>query len=134
MQESNIANIFVASNTMPDGVLVGYNFEAFIFVIVDVVPLAQINTLQSLSDLLAEPKFRAFSWSCAGHLMVLGVLENKGTAISTSPKVLEFKSDQNIWINISSDNGLKLKDLIVCEYKYTQVLANFIVYPQLKTG
>jgi hypothetical protein len=30
---------------MPDGVLVGYNFEAFIFVIVDVVPLAQINTL-----------------------------------------------------------------------------------------
>ena len=53
--------------------------------------------------------------------MVLGVLESKGTAISTSPSVLEFKSNQNIWINITNDSSLKLKDLIVCEYKYTQV-------------
>lgn len=88
MQESNIANIFVqADDKKPDGILVGFNFEGFIFVIVDVVPLASIKSLENFSEILQEPKFRAFSWSCAGHLMVLGVLENKGTAISTSPMV-----------------------------------------------
>jgi hypothetical protein len=62
--------------TRTDGVLVGYNFEGFIFVIVDIVPLNSIKSLESLSQMLTEEKFRAFSWSCAGDLMVLGVLES----------------------------------------------------------
>lgn len=94
--------------------------------------------MDAFSDILSEPKFRAFSWSCAGDLMVLGVLESKGKPqISMQPQVLDFKSNQNIWLNIlqdADDGTLSLKDLIVCEYKYTQVVANFILYPQLKDG
>lgn len=44
--------------------------------VVDVVPE---KTLDRLSEILSEPKFRAFSWSCAGDLMVLGVLEGGPT-------------------------------------------------------
>lgn len=44
--------------------------------VVDVVPE---ENLSRLSDILSEPKFRAFSWSCAGELMVLGVLEGGPT-------------------------------------------------------
>lgn len=61
-----------------DGILIGFNFEGFIFVIVDVVPLEEAQSLDNLSEILTENKFRAFSWSCAGNLMVLGVLESKG--------------------------------------------------------
>jgi hypothetical protein len=52
-----------------------------------------------------------------------------------SPQVLDFKSNQNIWLNISLDQQgtLSLKDLIVCECKY-KYNANFIIYPSLKTG
>lgn len=32
------------------------------------------------------------------------------------------------------DGKLTLKDLIICEYKYTQVIPNFIVYPRLSDG
>jgi len=69
--------------------------------------------------------------------MILGILETKGASqISISTQVLEFKQQQNIWLNISqnSEGSLTLKDLIVCEYKYTKVLANFISYPILKGG
>jgi len=69
--------------------------------------------------------------------MILGVLESKGAnQISVKPRILEFKSNQNIWVNIvqGEDGALELKDLIVCEYKYTQVVANFIIYPNLKDG
>jgi len=43
MQDRNIANIFVqqtkdTATKHPDGVLIGYNFEGFIFVIVYIVP------------------------------------------------------------------------------------------------
>ena len=143
MQERNIANIFVADKpanvrTRNDGVLVGYNFEGFIFVVVDVVPLEKVSSLDQLGDILTEDKFRAFSWSCAGDLTVLGVLETKGTTqISTSSAVQEFKSNQSIWLNIMQDpqdGKLTLKDLIICEYKYTQVIPNFIVYPRLSDG
>lgn len=41
MQDRNIANIFVSENKgrRQEGILIGFNFEGFIFVIVDVVPL-----------------------------------------------------------------------------------------------
>lgn len=99
MQERNIANIFVADKpvttaTRSDGILVGYNFEGFIFVIVDIVPMNTIESLDQLSNILTEDKFRAFSWSCAGDLQILGVLETRGaTQISVTPDVLEFKSN-----------------------------------------
>ena len=57
--------------------------------VVDVVPA---DTLPRLSELLSEPKFRAFSYSCAGHLAVLGVLES-APQISIHPDVLDFKSN-----------------------------------------
>ena len=69
--------------------------------------------------------------------MILGILESKGAPqISISSQVLEFKQHQNIWLNISQNNEgtLSLKDLLVCEYKYTTVLANFITYPILAEG
>ena len=98
--------------------MIGFNFEGFIFVVVDVVPE---NTLDRLSEILSEPKFRAFSWSCAGDLMVLGVLEGGPTTqIGLQSEILDFKSNQNIWLNILQDEAgnLSLRDLTVCEYKY----------------
>lgn len=65
--------------TKEPGILVGYNFEGFIFVIVDIVPMSKVQSMDSLSEILSEPKFRAFSWSCAGDLMILGVLEDSNT-------------------------------------------------------
>lgn len=41
--------------------------------VVDVIP---VETLDRLQEILSEPKFRAFNWSCAGELMCLGVLES----------------------------------------------------------
>jgi len=80
---------------------VGYNFEGFTFVIVAIVPFTQFKDLESLAQILQEPKLGAFKWSCSGDLMILGILESKGAPqVSISGQVLEFKQHQNIWLNI----------------------------------
>lgn len=75
-----------------DGVLVGFNFEGFTFVIVAIVPFSQFKDLEGLARILKEPKLGAFKWSCSGDLMILGILESKGSPhISISSQVLKFK-------------------------------------------
>ncbi len=56
MQDRNIANIFVAETQAKrhEGILVGFNFEGFIFVIVDVVALDACQSIENLSDILSE--------------------------------------------------------------------------------
>jgi len=81
---------------------------------------------------------------CAGELIILGVIEhNQGKhALQNQEEVLQFKVNQNIWLNIEigqlTKDGLQtssfnLKDLIVCEYKY-KVLPHFILYPRLASA
>ncbi len=56
MQDRNIANIFVQQTTggakHNEGILVGYNFEGFTFVIVAIVPFTQFKDLESLAMIL----------------------------------------------------------------------------------
>jgi len=41
-QGANIANIFLADGAVEPGVLIGFNFEGFIFVIVDIIPISKV--------------------------------------------------------------------------------------------
>jgi len=152
-EERNIANIFFPYTTsgvedldLHEGLLVGFNFEGFLFVIVSVVSFDSIpkdtNTQEALPELLnqviKETKFCAFNQHCAGELIILGVIENATNSSSVLPRqVLDFKANQNIWLNIQIQKGsevtLVLKDLIVCEYKY-KVIPHFIYYPRLADG
>ena len=56
MQDRNIANIFFQQTAgaakHSDGILVGYNFEGFTFVIVAIVPFSQFKDLESLAQIL----------------------------------------------------------------------------------
>lgn len=116
-EERNIANIFFPYTTsgaedldLHEGLLVGFNFEGFLFVIVSVVSFAEIpkdaNTNEPLPDLLnktiKETKFQAFNQYCAGELIILGVIENASNAspLALPKHVLDFKANQNIWLNI----------------------------------
>jgi len=58
---------------------VGYNFEGLTFVIVSILPFSAFKSLESLTKVLQEPKLKAFSWNCAGDLIILGILETKGS-------------------------------------------------------
>lgn len=148
--ERNIANIFfpqaqaTQDSELKEGLLVGFNFEGFVFVIVSVVPLEAISGQghlpSQLGQIIRESKFTAFDQHCAGELIILGVIEHADSTsgLSLHRQVLEYKANQNIWLNIqisdhSSDANLVLKDLIVCEYKYN-VIPHFIFYPRLEKG
>lgn len=63
---------------------------------------------------------------------------NSSPGLSLQRQILEFKANQNIWLNIQiatkdDEATLILKDLIVCEYKY-KVIPHFIFYPRLSVG
>ena len=90
-EERNIANIFFPScsphEEIKDGLLVGFNYEGFLFVIVAVVPLEQIpdpdkananfTKIEVLSKMIREDRqFTAMNTYCAGELIILGVIEN----------------------------------------------------------
>ena len=94
-EERNIANIFFPYSTadmddkdLREGLLVGFNFEGFLFVIVTVVSLDQIvrdkESEEKLPELLEriikETKFSAFNQHCAGELIILGVIENANSS------------------------------------------------------
>jgi hypothetical protein len=165
-EERNIANIFFpvehisaekgnkAFEDCQEGLLVGFNFEGFVFVIVAVVPLQSIKSSdgsheslpEKLHKIIREKKFSAFNRHCAGELIILGVIEKNSQEHSSETQplslqrdLLEFKANQNIWLNIQmqrhskascQEPRLALKDLIVCEYKY-KVIPHFIYYPRL---
>ena len=88
-EERNIANIFLpeslSDSQIEDGLLVGFNYEGFLFVIVAVVPLDAITLpkdgeqtrVQVLNELVRQnPQLTAMNSYCAGELIVLGVLEH----------------------------------------------------------
>ena len=76
-----------------------------------------------------EPQFTAMNTYCAGELIILGVIEHAqgNCALQMQQQVLQFKVNQNIWLNIQvipsqqQTPTFRLKDLIVCEYKYKVV-------------
>ena len=57
------------------GLLIGFNFSGFLFVVTKVVPRDQFKTLQHLQVMVANNKQKSFNWYCAGSPMILGVLE-----------------------------------------------------------
>ena len=89
-----------------------------------------------------ERQFTTMNTYCAGELIILGVIENSEGkhALQKQSQILQFKVNQNIWLNIEfavkSDIktlSFNLKDLIVCEYKY-KVVPHFIFYPKLSSA
>ena len=139
----NLANIYFPESKLEgkDGLLVGFNFEGFLFVITTVIPRDEIKSLDQLHSMLSEEKFQTFKWYCAGDPLILGVIESVDPTpsrthlqLSKQPEILEFKQNKNIWITIEKRQGkLSLRDLIICEYKY-KVMPHFILYPSLKPG
>lgn len=142
-----MANIYFPESklAMKDGLLVGFNFEGFLFVITSVIPREEIKSLDELQSILNEEKFHTFKWYCAGDPLILGVIESVDSAkktvpLSKNPEILNFKQNKNIWITIerkqhasSLKTQLSLRDLIICEYKY-KVMPHFILYPTLRPG
>ena len=70
---------------MKEGLLVGFNYEGFLFVIVAVVPLEQIpesqypgkTRVQVLDEMIREQRqLTAMNTYCAGELIILGVIEH----------------------------------------------------------
>ena len=54
-----VANIFYPAEEGPtrEGILIGYNFEGFIFVVADIVPFDRITSLATVQEIITEPKF-----------------------------------------------------------------------------
>ena len=88
-EEQNIANIFFpyckSESEIQDGILVGFNYEGFLFVIVAVVPLDLIpepsdkakSKVELLNTLISEHKqLTEMNTYCAGELIILGVIEH----------------------------------------------------------
>ena len=93
----------------------GFNYEGFLFVIVAVVPLDLIpepsaESSKSKVDILSElisndAQLTAMNTYCAGELIVLGVIEHASgkQTLQNQPQVMQFKVNQNIWLNIEVD-------------------------------
>lgn len=78
-EDQNIANIFFPDwNVEREGLLVGFNFEGFLFVITSVIQRDQVESLDQLSTMIQEPKFQAFNRYCAGEPVILGAIEKEG--------------------------------------------------------
>lgn len=73
-----MANIYFPEKKLDckDGLLVGFNFEGFLFVITTVIPRDQIRSLDQLQQIVQEEKFQTFKWYCAGDPLILGVIES----------------------------------------------------------
>ena len=76
-EKINLANIYFPESKLEcgDGLLVGFNFEGFLFVITTVIPRDKIKSLDQLQQIVKEEKFQTFKWYCAGDPLVLGVIE-----------------------------------------------------------
>jgi hypothetical protein len=105
----NLANIYFPESKLSskDGLLVGFNFEGFLFVITSVIPRDEIQSPSQLQKIVNEPKFQTFKWYCAGDPLILGVIETvdqtaprNQVPLSKLPEILEFKQNKNIWITI----------------------------------
>ena len=79
-----------ADKDFEDGILVGFNFDEFIFVVVAIVPWRLIDEAakaagedvpnsQYLSLIIQEEQFTALNIYCASKLTILGMVENKGS-------------------------------------------------------
>ena len=110
-----MANIYFPESKIDckDGLLVGFNFEGFLFVVTSVIPRDEIKSLDQLQSIVSEEKFHTFKWYCAGDPLILGVIESvdrnapastekakQPLPLSESTEILEFKKDKNIWITI----------------------------------
>ena len=76
--KQNLANIYFPESKLSskDGLLVGFNFEGFLFVVTSVIPRDEIDSLDQLQAILHEEKFQTFKWYCAGDPLILGVIES----------------------------------------------------------
>ena len=74
-----------------EGILVGFNFQEFLFVVTEVVPPSKITNMKTLMQILEEPKFKKFNWYCGGSPMVLGVIETPGDTNSSRLRLSKSK-------------------------------------------
>ena len=58
-----------------EGILVGFNFVGFLFVITKVIPRESFHTLEQLQETLESEKIQIFKWYCEADPVILGVYE-----------------------------------------------------------
>jgi hypothetical protein len=62
IEHQNLANIYFPEGKLStsDGLLVGFNFEGFLFVITTVIPREKIQSLAQLQQIVNQERLQAF--------------------------------------------------------------------------